>query len=444
MRAPRSLQGRLALWLGAGLMVLWIAAASVTALLARQQMNEVFNSALAATAQRLLPLVVVDIIGREEEGITQRLAAIPENDAYFTYLVRDDQDRILLQSFSAEPASFPEWDGPGFRETATHRLYGVAALQGTIRVTVAEPLAHRASVAREIQLGLGLPLLVVVPLALAAIILTLRANLAPLNRFRDRLADRTMHDLSAIPITDLPAELAPVGATLNELLARLDAAFQAERGFAANAAHELRTPLAGAIAQVQRLQAETADPATRQRAAEIETSLKRLTGLSSKLLELSRAEGAPLRSAQTYDLRPVFGMLVDDLARLPGGGRIAAHLPDQAVPTDIDPDAVGIVLRNLVENALRHGVPDAPIAVELGENGSLRVANDGPAVAPDSLKRLTRRFERGAASSTGSGLGLSIVAAIAERLGAALVVTSPRKGAASGFEVTFTPQPPAA
>ena len=126
MRAPRSLQGRLALWLGAGLMVLWIAAASVTALLARHQMNEVFDSALAATAQRLLPLVAVDIIGREEEGITQRLAAIPENDAYFTYLVRDDQGRILLQSFSAEPASFPDWDGPGFRETATHRRWRTA------------------------------------------------------------------------------------------------------------------------------------------------------------------------------------------------------------------------------------------------------------------------------------------------------------------------------
>ena len=283
-----------------------------------------------------------------------------------------------------------------------------------------------------------------VPLALAAIILTLRATLAPLNWFRDRLADRTMHDLSAIPTTDLPTELAPVGATLNALLARLDAAFQAERSFAANAGHELRTPLAGAIAQVQRLQSEATDPATRQRAAEIETSLKRLTGLSAKLLELSRAEGAPLRSAQTYDLRPVFGMIVDDLARLPGGGRIATRLPAQAVLTDLDPDTVGIVLRNLVENALRHGAPDQPIAVELGAHGSLRVANDGPVIAPDTLHRLTRRFERGAASSTGSGLGLSIVAAIAERLGAALVMTSPRKGQTSGFEVTFTPQPPAA
>ena len=76
MRAPRSLQGRLALWLGAGLMVLWIAAASVTALLARHQMNEVFDSALAATAQRLLPLVVVDIIGREEEGMFCRVCAL--------------------------------------------------------------------------------------------------------------------------------------------------------------------------------------------------------------------------------------------------------------------------------------------------------------------------------------------------------------------------------
>ena len=173
MRAPRSLQARLGLWLGALLTLLWVAAASVTALILRHEMDVVFDSALQETAERLLPLAVVDIVGREEDGEDggpQRLAAIREHGEFFTYVVRDDEGRILLQSHAANPDTFPAYDGPGFRQTATHRLYSDEALRGTIRITVAEPLAHRAAVAREIQIGLGLPLLVVIPAALVAIV----------------------------------------------------------------------------------------------------------------------------------------------------------------------------------------------------------------------------------------------------------------------------------
>lgn len=291
MRAPRSLQGRLGLWLGLALTLIWVAAASVTALLARGEIEEVFDAALQETAQRILPLAVVDILNREEAGISQRLAAIREHEEFFTYIVRDDQGRILLQSHAADPADFPAWDGIGFRQTATHRIYNDAAVQDTIRITVAEPLDHRASVARELQMGLGLPLLIVVPVALLAIVLAVRASLAPLRQFRDRLSARGASDLSPVASADLPTEIAPLAATMNGLLARLAAAFEAERSFAANAAHELRTPLAGAIAQVQRLQSETRDAEAKARAAGIESTLKRLTGLSERLLQLARAEG---------------------------------------------------------------------------------------------------------------------------------------------------------
>ena len=107
MRLPRSLQVRLALSLGILLTLLWIAAASVTAIILRHEMDEVFNSALQETAQRLLPLAVLDIVGREEDGVTQRLGAIRAHDEFFTYIVRDAQGRILLQSHAADPAVFP-------------------------------------------------------------------------------------------------------------------------------------------------------------------------------------------------------------------------------------------------------------------------------------------------------------------------------------------------
>lgn len=445
MKMPASLQGRLGLSLGLALTLLWLLAATVTAVIVRDELDEVFDSALRETAERLLPLAVTDIVGREEPGVTQRLASVRAHDELFTWLVRDAEGVILLQSHAADPAVFPPYEGPGFFQTATHRFYSDAALQGTIRITVAEPLAHRTSVAREIGKGLGLPLLIVLPVALLAIILAVRFSLDPLHRFRAQLEARGARDLSAVAADGLPAEIGPLAATLNSLLARLRGAFEAERSFAANAAHELRTPLAGAIAQAQRLRSETQDPAAAARAAEIETTLKRLTRLSERLLQLARAEGGRLRVDRSADLRAVARLVVDDLARTCAPGRIALSLPGTAVMSDIDPDAFGILCRNLVENALRHGAADAPVEVTLTADGQLIVANDGPVLPRETLDRLTARFERATAGTDGAGLGLAIVAAIAERIGSALILESPRRGASSGFQASLrmpTDRPP--
>src|SRR5690606_24226405 len=249
------------------------------------------------------------------------------------------------------------------------------ALQDTVRLTVAEPLAHRARIAREALWMLLLPLLVVVPLAFAAIWLALRAGLAPLQRWRERLAARGARDLSPVSAGDLPSELAPIAATLDALLARLAAAFEAERSFAANAAHELRTPLAGAIAQAQRLRAETADPAARMRADEIEAALKRLLRVSERLMQLARAEGARLRRDDVADLRPAIRILAEERGR--GAGRIGLHLPETPVPSGPEPDALASRLRNLIDTALRDGQPETPGEVTLTEAAILRVANDG-------------------------------------------------------------------
>lgn len=438
MKLRDSLRLRLLLSLGTLLTALWIGAASVTAILAGHAMEEVFDSALQETAQRILPLAVADVLGREEEGATERLAESRAHDEFLTYAVQDTQGRILLLSHSADAAVFPGWSGTGFSQSATHRFYSEAALQDTVRLTVAEPLAHRTVVARKIQMSLGLPLLIFLPVALLAIALAVRASLKPLHRFRERLAARGARDLSRVPVGELPAELAPVADTLNGLLGRLAAAFEAERSFAANAAHELRTPLAGAIAQAQRLQAETNDPAAKVRAADIEATLKRLTRFSERLMQLARAEGGRLRLDHASDLRLVARILTDELSRMLHARRIELELPAEPVMSDLDQDVFAILYRNLVENALRHGTGGTPIHVSLACNGTLTVANDGPVVPNEALLRLADRFERAGACTAGTGLGLAIVNAIAQRVDSSLVLTSPRPGQASGFEATLT------
>lgn len=437
MRLPRSLQARLGLSVGIVLTVLWISAATVTAVIVRDEMDEVFDSALRETAERILPLAVTEIVGREEEGVTQRLAPIREHGEFFTYVVRDSLGRILLQSHAADPADFPPYTGPGFGQTATHRFYSDEALQGTVRITVAEPLDHRAAVAREIQMGLGLPLLIVLPVALGAIVLAVRFSLGPLRRFRVQLASRSARDLSEVSAEGLPAEIGPLAETLNGLLDRLRGAFEAERSFAANAAHELRTPLAGAIAQAQRLKSESRDPAAQARAEEIEATLKRLTRLSERLMQLARAEGGKLRMERSGDLGAIARVVVDDVGRGASPGRVTLTLPDTPVLSDLDPDAFGILCRNLVENALRHGSRTAPVEVALTADGWLSVANEGPVLPRDTLDRLTARFERAGTNTDGSGLGLAIVAAIAERIGSRLVLESPRPGMPSGFQASI-------
>jgi two-component system OmpR family sensor kinase len=274
----------------------------------------------------------------------------------------------------------------------------------------------------------------VIPLSLAAIFGVVRLSFHPLRRLGTELASRSAQNLSPVQDKALPSELKPIARAANQLLGRLNAAFEAERSFAASAAHELRTPLAGAIAQVQRLRAETADLQAAQRAAEIENSLKRLSRLSEKLMQLARAEGGRLRSGHPADLRPILQVIVNDLSRSVAPGRLKLALPVDPVLSDIDPDAFGILCRNLIENALKHGTAHAPIDVRLTSDGQLSVSNEGPVLPSETLHRLTSRFERAGRIGDGSGLGLAIVRTIAEGADGSLTLHSPIPDRETGFE----------
>lgn len=436
MSSPRSLQGRLALGLGLGLILLWLAGAWLTAALLRAEMDEVFDATLEETAQRVLPLAVLEILDSDAGSAGQRIATLRQHEEFFTYLVRDDKGRVLLRSHAAEDADFPAFNGAGFRQTATHRLYYDAALRGTITIAIAEPLSHRAQVAREALLGLTLPLIVIIPLGLIGVLLVVRRSLRPVRRFGAAVASRGAQDLSAVDDSDLPAEMIPVAGAVNQLLGRMRRALEAERSFTANAAHELRTPVAAALAQTQRLMSETTDPVTCGRGAEIEASLKRLTRLAEKLMQLARAEGGRLRIEAAADIRPALRMVLSDFGPEAEAGRIEATIPGVPLLSDIDPDAFAILARNLIENALRHG-GGAPVQVILTGDGALRVISCGPPVAAETLARLTARFERGRSLSRGGGLGLSIAMAIADGAKGELTLRSPAPGRKDGFEALF-------
>ncbi len=431
MRAA-SMRFRAAVSLSLVITLLWLAAAVLTARLLTDDMSEVFDSALQETGQRVLQLAVIDVLGRDEEGLTQHVTALNSHTEYFTYLVRDALGRVLLASHNADPAAFPQFNGSGFFQTKDTRFYQETAVSGTVILTIAEPLAHRQGVSREVTMGLALPLLAMIPLSILGIFYGLGYGLRPLGQLRRQLARRDANELAPLPTAGLPTELRPIAGAINQLFLRLGKAFDAERSFASNAAHELRTPLAGAVVQVQRLRQQTAEPDTARRADEIEATLKRLTRLSERLVQLSRAEGARLMGAEAHDLRGVLRLVVEDFSHGPDTGRAQLSLPDMPVFSQVDPDLVAIVARNLIENALRHG-DGGPVQVVLAPDGVLSFENHCATVPPEVLAELSGRFVRGDTEGSGSGLGLAIVETIAERIGAPLRLTSPLEGQSGGF-----------
>jgi two-component system OmpR family sensor kinase len=219
---------------------------------------------------------------------------------------------------------------------------------------------------------------------------------------------------------------------------RLKAAIESERAFAANAAHELRNPIASARAQIQLLAANLKGSSESTRAENVVSQLGQLGRRVEKLLQLARTQAGLGHGRERSDLAAIAGMIVDEFAWRPDvGARLSLDASsEQPCWVAIDQDALAIVLRNVIENAVHHGDPDAPISVRVRPDHSVRVTNGCPAISRDVLDGLKKRFRRGGApGSPGDGLGLAIVDALMRQAGAEFVMSSPAEGRADGFEI---------
>ncbi|MDR1968354.1 MAG: two-component sensor histidine kinase, partial [Burkholderiaceae bacterium] len=240
----------------------------------------------------------------------------------------------------------------------------------------------------------------------------------------------------------LQVEFLPLRESINRLMQRMTRALEAERAFTSSAAHELRTPIAAALAQVQRLTRELKEEPQRQRAQALEVELKRLARLAEKLLQLARAEGAGVLRETQSDLVPILALTLEDFRHERAGGRLHADMPD-SVLSRLDPDAFGILARNLIENALNYSPAGTPVEITLSAAGKFSVCNDSAVIPPDRFSLLKRRFERAGADGPGSGLGLAIAENIARAAKGRLELFSPAPGKADGFLAVFEPQKPA-
>jgi two-component system OmpR family sensor kinase len=431
-----SLQKTLGIGLTLSVTVLWLLGVAASGLVAQHEMNEVFDSALEETAQRILPLAVTDILNREGGVGNQRAPALKDHDEYLTYLVRDELGTILLQSHDADPEVFSKTPSEGFSNTPTHRLYGASAVSNTIYLEVAEPLAHRRKSALEAGFALLMPLVFLIPVSLLGIWWIVRLSLRKVINFQQSIESRGAQDLSPVAEDQLPSEFKPIAVAVNRLLGRLHRALESEKSFTANSAHELRTPLATALAKVQRLKTQVPGSHLKRNVSEIEEALRNLSTLSGKLLELAKAEGGGALSQNQHDLVPILAMMIRDFDNQ-APGRIVQSLPEREVNSFLDPDAFAILVRNLIENAIKHGTDKQPVEISLDDDGTLRVCNSGDIVPPEQLALLRNRFARSSTNTSGYGLGLAIADAITKGAGITLHLRSPATGRQAGFEAVF-------
>jgi two-component system OmpR family sensor kinase len=354
------------------------------------------------------------------------------------YQVVDTHERVLLRSAEAPVDAFDVPLAPGFANAEPWRIYTVRHPSLDLFFQVADPLDERRTALNRTLLGLIIPLGAVLPLLALVLRNVARTELRVLQQLAGEIEQRSGTDLRPIQLPGLPKELRSVGDHVNQLLERLSQSLDVERALAANAAHELRTPLAAARL---RLQTALEHDLKRDEVLAALEALQVLAHRTEKLLQLSRAESGASLTRARIDLVQLAGTVVQEFWQDPRANeRLKLKVPEDEPPIALgDVDALAIALRNLIENALRYG--NGRVVVEVMAPCTLSVRDFGPGVSPEQLRTLHDRHVRHGSNRAGYGLGLSIVGTIVEKLGARLELTSPPHGAASGFEARIVLRP---
>ena len=472
-----SLFGEILDWMLAPLLLLWPMSIAITYLVAKSIANQPFDHALEDSVT-VLAQQVKEVGGK----VTARLPGSARD-----ILRADDVDSVYFQILDARgrhvdgDRELPrpredEADKDGavhFRGDAVHGtpvrvayLYlnldpfhqaDAAANDGEpaprkALVQVAETLDKRALLANEIIKGVILPQFIILPVILALVWFALSRGLSPLAELQERIRARSSDDLSPIDSRQVPEEISPLVGSLNDMLGRLAQTIDMQKRFIADAAHQMKTPLAG-----MRMQSELAlrqvDPGEIHRSLEqLAKSSESATRLVNQLLALARAENQPHAGLafEEIELGALAVSVVQDWVQASFAHDIdLGYEPhDEAVVIAGNAMMLRELLSNLIDNALRYTPAGGSVTVRVrrdGEHALLEVEDTGPGIAPAERAHVFERFYRILGNSaSGSGLGLAIVREIAGQHNAEVdIFNNPRslskKFPGSLFRLTFPP-----
>ncbi|VWC66884.1 ATP-binding protein [Burkholderia lata] len=362
--------------------------------------------------------------------------------------VRDAQGHVVASSLPAEAAGLPDTRNPrGTPETIvihdapwrTHTLRNDASGRW---IRVMEIVNTRSDLATGIARGIVLPLIVALPVLALLLWYLIGRGLAPLKTLSALIGARDARSLEPLGIATVPDEVRTLVDAIDRLLARLRQSIVRERAFTSDAAHELKTPLAAIKVQAQ-VAIATGDPARQQLAMQrVVQGVDRSARLADQLLLLARLD--------EYERIPTRAVIVRELvdAAIDRHLAKASDKPIDLVADDVsgraidaDPILIGILLDNLVDNAIKYGRDGGRIELAVHDDGARQrivVRDDGPGVAPGEHERLGDRFYRGTgAQSPGSGLGLSIVTRITQYFGGTVQFGAGIGGQGLGVAITL-------
>lgn len=312
------------------------------------------------------------------------------------------------------------------------RVYTHVTAEGIVQV--GQPEATRTSLARALSLRMALPELVLIPLFVLFMGWVLRRGLAPLREISRRVEERDAARLDALPTQDVPQELRPLIGQINGLLVRLASSMTAQRRFVADAAHELRTPVAALALQVQ-VAERAAQPATRAAAfGELNKGIARATRVVEQLLKLAQLGPEVSREAlHPVDLAEIAREVVGGMAYRARmlGIDLGAEAPEPAVMLGAKAELRSLIT-NLVDNALRYAPRDTEVTVKVARDASsirMTVVDAGPGIPAAEREAVFERFHRASGDDTpGIGLGLAIAKTIVERHGGSISLEDARPG----------------
>lgn len=443
-----SLRRRLLTLLLASVVVAWAATTLLTYHHAHHELDELLDAHLARSARLLLAQEGDEL---EEIRIGESEDAGPYGQEVVLQVWR--QGQVLALRSAGAPSVRLSPVETGFSDATVAgrqwRVFSGWDLEHQVLVQVAEDHALRERLLAHYTLS-GLPaLLFGVPLLGVLVWLVVGAAVRPLAHLGHEVSRRGPGDLRPLPDGGVPMEVNPLVDRLNALFVRISASMQAERRFTSHAAHELRTPIAAIRAQAE-VARDSIDSVVREVAlAHVVEGCDRAARLVDQMLLLARIdERAAQDGPVTSRLDQAAARVIADLAPAALDNGVALELAtDEAVSVAVDGALLEVLLRNLLDNAVRHGGPPGPVTVRCmeGTDGArLEVADHGPGVDEAELAQLGHRFYRASsARGPGSGLGLSIVQRIAEGCGG--TVRYRRGIAGRGFVVEVQlPSPSAA
>lgn len=438
-----SIRRRLLLLLSAPLALLLAGGVLVDYFSTTSPLRAAYDQVLASSIVAVTAHLDIDAGGKVRSELSDQAIAVLRADSRdeIYYLVLD-ADGAFVAGDSGLPVAPADIDNPSFTD-ATYRgapvrvaTYRLSNASGTVSISVAETMNKRREAMRRMLTFIVASDLAQLLGTLLLVWIGVRAGLRPLLALRDQIARRSARDLAPLDESQVPGEVRPLTQALNRLFATVAEAASAQHRFLANAAHQLRTPVAGLQAQLELLSGDleqqgAADPALRERVARLHVAMQRLAHTANQLLALARAEPAANPAGDFRELN------LADLAR----DGVAAHF-DRALAARID---LGLeaepahvcasdwllreLLANLIDNALAYTPAGGNVTVRCGVSTAtgprseraafLEIEDDGPGIPQAERQRVFERFYRVAGSEReGNGLGLAIVEEIARAHGA--------------------------